>query len=108
MNPRSVQVPFKKESAVVIVAAAAGYPHQPDLGKPIQQVKRQSSGVAAPHYFYAGIRQEADTFYTSGGRVFGALGVGDSLESAQSKAYQNLSQLSFEGMQYRSDIGQSK
>ena len=42
---------------------------------------------------------------TSGGRVLGVTGLGDSLKMAQTRAYEGVRGIHFNGMQYRSDIG---
>ena len=42
---------------------------------------------------------------TSGGRVLGVTALGDTHEEARAKAYDNIARISFEGMQYRKDIG---
>jgi len=47
----------------------------------------------------------ANQLVTSGGRVLGATASGDSLEEALARAYEALSQIHFEGMYYRHDIG---
>ena len=42
---------------------------------------------------------------TSGGRVFCATALGTNLKEAQSKAYNFVNKVSFEGAFYRKDIG---
>ena len=42
---------------------------------------------------------------TSGGRVLGVTAVGKTHEEAKARAYENVRRISFEGMQYRKDIG---
>ena len=42
---------------------------------------------------------------TTGGRVVGLTASGVDLEDARNKAYQAMEKISFEGMQYRKDIG---
>lgn len=92
-------VPFIQESAVYVVGAARGYPDTPEKGKKIE------GELNADGIFCAGVAQGANgTRLTQGGRVFGALGMGSDLQSARAKAYEKLSSLSFEGMQFRKDI----
>ena len=43
---------------------------------------------------------------TNGGRVLGVSAVADTLEKALKLAYDAVPKISFEGMQYRKDIGQ--
>jgi len=42
---------------------------------------------------------------TAGGRVLGVTGIGDGFEAARDKAYKAISNISFDGMIYRKDIG---
>ena len=48
---------------------------------------------------------ENNNLVTNGGRVFGVNAIGTSLEEALSRTYKAISKISFEGMQYRRDIG---
>jgi phosphoribosylamine--glycine ligase len=93
------QVPFKKDSAVYVVAASQGYPDGPHLGQGCEIKAGQGDFV------FAGVRLEGERLVTAGGRVLGSLGLGPDLGSAREKAYQSLSQIEFHGMRYRSDIG---
>ena len=42
---------------------------------------------------------------TSGGRVLGVTALGKTHEEARARAYDNIRRISFDGMQYRKDIG---
>jgi phosphoribosylamine---glycine ligase len=55
--------------------------------------------------FHAGTKMENNKLVTNGGRVLGISAVGDTLEEALAKAYKAVEKISFEGMQYRKDIG---
>ncbi len=94
-------VPFTTDSAVVVVGAAAGYPDQPKSGAVIQ-------GGEKGWVFYAGVTRDSvdGKLKSSGGRVFGAMGVGRDLGSARDQAYQLIRTIRMEGLQYRKDIGQ--
>ena len=48
---------------------------------------------------------ENNKLVTNGGRVLGVSAIADTLEEALSKAYKAIEKISFEGMQYRRDIG---
>ena len=87
---------FARDSAVVVVAAAAGYPEMPAKG-----ARLEGELLPAPEYFYAGVAKGA----VSGGRVFGAMGMAPSLAGARAQAYERITQLRFSGMHYRKDIG---
>ena len=55
--------------------------------------------------FHAGTKLIDNNVVTSGGRVFCATALGDDLKSAQSKAYNLVDSVTFDGAFHRSDIG---
>lgn len=91
--------------AVYVVGAAPGYPGKINVGGAVAGLNPQDVKVRDPKYFVGGVIQARDGFAVKGGRVFGALGVGYSRELARQAAYENLKQVSFAGMQFRTDIG---
>jgi phosphoribosylamine--glycine ligase len=96
-----------------VVAASAGYPGKYEKGKVISGVGGQGSGSREQGtgvredvvVFHAGTRVQDGVVVTSGGRVLGVTGLGPTLPDAKKKAYDALSNVRFEGMQYRRDIG---
>ena len=92
-------------SAAGIVAAAAGYPDSPHTGDEISGLSDVGSDALV---FHAGTRRdEHGILRTSGGRVLCVVATAPALESARATAYENLSRVHFEGMQFRHDIGGS-
>ena len=59
------------------------------------------SRIPFPRWHQARRRQS----FTSGGRVLDVTAVADTLAEAQRKAYEAVKLIHFEGMQYRTDIG---
>ncbi|OFZ52899.1 MAG: hypothetical protein A3D92_16405 [Bacteroidetes bacterium RIFCSPHIGHO2_02_FULL_44_7] len=57
--------------------------------------------------FHAGTKMTRQDLVTNGGRVLGVSATGNSLQEALDKAYTAIDKISFEGMQYRKDIGKS-
>ncbi|MFL5815076.1 MAG: phosphoribosylamine--glycine ligase [Bdellovibrionia bacterium] len=102
LSKRDGDVKFSPESAVIIVAAARGYPEKPEKGAVISAAR-----LEAPEYFCAGVTRKPGSkeLQTSGGRVLGAVGTGPSLRDARDQAYQRIRRVQFEGMHFRSDIG---
>jgi phosphoribosylamine---glycine ligase len=92
-------------AAACVVLAAAGYPEAPRRGDPISGA--ESPGGHDALIFHAGTALEDGRLVTSGGRVLGVTGVGETLPHALSRAYAAVSGVSFEGMQYRDDIGRN-
>jgi len=89
---------------VGVVLAAPGYPGPVKTGQPIHGLEAAASmrGVVV---FHAGTRLEDGRPVVAGGRVLTVVGRGASYESAMRRAYDAVGQISFEGMQYRRDIG---
>ena len=83
--------------------ASGGYPGTYAKGKLISGVAQADATGAK--VFHAGTMLRAGKLVTSGGRVLGATAAGLDLASALSGAYRAVKQVSFEGVQYRSDIG---
>jgi phosphoribosylamine--glycine ligase len=98
------RVPFNDETAVVVVAAAEGYPESPKKGAKLA-LREPVKSSELPAYFFAGVKSEAGSLQTSGGRVYGAMGMGRTLADAQTQAYQRIEALPFQGMIFRRDIG---
>jgi phosphoribosylamine--glycine ligase len=99
------RVPFGTDAAVYVVGAARGYPDSPEKGHAIRGL--EAMPAAHPEgYFCAGVAQPTDGkgLVTSGGRVFGALGVAPDLQRARALAYERLARVTFEGLQHRKDI----
>ena len=90
--------------SVCVVLAAAGYPEHPRAGDPITGIAEAEALGAT--VFHAGTRQREGRLETSGGRVLGVTAGGNSLQAAIERAYQAVSKIHFDGMHYRTDIGQ--
>jgi len=98
------KIKWKKLSACTIVLASGGYPENYEKGKiisGIQEAEMQNDIVV----FHAGTKIENNNLVTNGGRVLGISAIGKTLEEALAKAYKAIEKISFEGMQYRKDIG---
>lgn len=85
-----------------VVLASEGYPGHYQTGKEIVGLEKASECII----FHAGTSLIDDKLYTSGGRVLNIVGLGESLETAREKAYRCVSNIYFENMFYRKDIGQ--
>ena len=94
--------------SICVVLASEGYGWKPD-----DQVKKGVviSGLEAAarlpdvQVFHAGTTAQGGRIVTSGGRVLGVTAIGDTLEAARKQAYAAVELISFDGMQYRKDIG---
>jgi phosphoribosylamine--glycine ligase len=98
------EIEWKEETAVCVVMASDGYPGHYEIGKPIKGLEEaeQKGSIV----FHAGTAVKNDAIVTSGGRVLGVTALGKEIHDARQKAYEAISQIHFEGMHYRKDIGQ--
>ncbi len=87
-----------------VVLASRGYPESSESGQPIHGVDRAEAikGVAVYH---AGTALKGERLVTAGGRVLTVVGRGGDFPEAIARAYAGVKEISFDGMQYRSDIG---
>lgn len=86
-----------------VVVASGGYPRSYEKGMLIQGLPEDSPQVQVYH---AGTRRrENGELETSGGRVLCVVGRGKTLIDAINQAYDAVSNVSFDGMYYRRDIG---
>ena len=99
-------IDWDRRVALGVVLAAAGYPESPRAGDPIMGLPpggQRSDGDAL--IFHAGTALRDGQVVTAGGRVLCVTGLGDSVRAAQSSAYRTIESISFDGMQFRRDIG---
>jgi phosphoribosylamine--glycine ligase len=91
-------------ASACVVASSGGYPGSYKNGFPIAGLAAAAQ-VPGVQVFHAGTAQVGGQTVTAGGRVLGVTAAADSLDEALARAYQALSEISFEGMYYRRDIG---
>ena len=96
-----VKIEWEEGACVCVVLASGGYPQHYEKGKPIE-IGNLEEGVFVYH---AGTKRENGILKTNGGRVLNVCAKGKTVEDAREKVYRNLSDIHFEGMQYRRDIG---
>lgn len=98
----TVELAWDRRTALGVVLAAHNYPDTPRKGDRISGIPREAENAVT---FHAGTALVDDKLVTSGGRVLCVVGLSDSVRGAQSAAYEAINQISFDGMQYRRDIG---
>ncbi len=96
-----ITLSFKKEAAACIILASGGYPKAYEKGYTISGL----DAVKTATVFHSGTKKENGNFVTAGGRVLGVTSMGDTLRSAVDTAYENVKNISFQDMHYRTDIG---
>jgi phosphoribosylamine---glycine ligase len=92
------------ERLVGVVLASRGYPESSASGQPIRGLDGAEAmrGVAVYH---AGTAKRDGDVVTAGGRVLTVVGRGADYDEAIARAYAAVDAISFDGMQYRRDIG---
>ena len=97
-----IELEWDRRTALGVVMAAGGYPDDPKKGAVITGIPAENEDSMT---FHAGSVLEHDELKVSGGRVLCVVGLGDSVRVAQKHAYDAVDQISFDGMQFRRDIG---
>jgi len=91
-------------AVVCVVLAAAGYPASPRSGDPVEGLGR-AAAVPGLTVLHAGTGlDEKGRTVTAGGRVLGVTGTGPTLGDARARAYAGVDLISWDGVQYRTDI----
>jgi phosphoribosylamine--glycine ligase len=97
------EVKWKDASCVCVVLASRGYPASSEKDMVIEGLENCKSGSCV--VFHAGTASKNGKIVTAGGRVVGVTAVDSSMRGALNRAYDSVGKISFEGMQYRRDIG---
>lgn len=94
-----VELKISPKAAATVVAVSGGYPEAYEKGKEITGIP--NDGLI----FHAGTTTNDGKLVTSGGRVLAATGFGTDIHQALTEAYGALTNVSFEGMYFRKDLG---
>jgi phosphoribosylamine--glycine ligase len=102
-----VDLLWDRRAALGVVMAAHGYPLSPRKGDPIRGLPaRDAYADDDAHVFHAGTATQAGNgVVATGGRVLCVTALGESVKSAQHRAYEVLAGIHFDGAQFRRDIG---
>ncbi|WP_263373778.1 phosphoribosylamine--glycine ligase [Granulicella aggregans] len=99
-----LEIAMKHGASVCVIAASEGYPGKYPSGRAISGLATQPD-TAAVTVFHSGTALKDKKIVTAGGRVLGITAYAADLRSALDQAYARLDQITFEGMQFRRDIG---
>lgn len=102
----SFRAQWSPAASACVVLASEGYPAKPTTGRVISGIEalNRAERVAV---FHGATRKDRDIYYTSSGRVLAICAGGDSINEARTAVYDAVKRISFEGMQYRKDIGRA-
>lgn len=96
------EIRWSDRRSVCVVLASGGYPGSYEKGKVISGLGDVDEDVVV---FHAGTAKRDGKIVTSGGRVLGVTATGATNDEARAKAFANMEKISFEGAQFRRDIG---
>jgi phosphoribosylamine--glycine ligase len=88
---------------VGVVLASRGYPESAESGQPIRGI--DDAARRGVQVYHAGTSQRNGALVTAGGRVLTVTAQAGDFASAIAHAYEGVAAISFDGMQYRRDIG---
>lgn len=97
-----VQADWDRRVALGVVLAAHNYPETPRKNDVIHGLGKTDTDA---HVFHAGTALKEGHVVTAGGRVLCVTALGDTVKSAQKRAYEITDDIRFDGMQFRRDIG---
>ena len=100
-----LDIHWKRGACACVILASGGYPEKYETGKEITGLNEKGQLEHAAVY-HAGTKLDGERLLTAGGRVLGITASGDTLKAALDAAYAAASQVQFEKMHYRRDIGQ--
>lgn len=99
LGSRSLSV--STDTAVTVMMVSGGYPDSYNKGYEIKGL----DNVSASTVFHAGTKYVDGRLVTSGGRVLSVTSRGTSMQEALGQSYISISGITFEGANYRKDIG---
>ena len=85
-----------------VVMASKGYPHEYESNQDIQNLPKSENDLKI---FHAGTKIENGKLKSNGGRVLCVTALGSTVHSAQEKAYNAISKISWKDSYFRRDIG---
>ena len=99
-----VNIEYHQGAFATVMAVSAGYPGDYSKNKKITGIETANT-LSEIHVFQAGTSFNENDIVTNGGRVLTVTASGNDLQDAVLKAKNALSNIHFEGMYFRNDIG---
>jgi phosphoribosylamine--glycine ligase len=97
------QAAWNPQKALGVVLAARGYPASYAKGEVIRDIPHDGPQTKV---FHAGTQlDEQGQVLSNGGRVLCAVALGDTIQAAQTAAYELVDKIDWDGAYYRRDIG---
>jgi len=99
----SIKLKWKNQHTVCLVLASEGYPNHPVKDALIEGDIHDRS--PSSYILHGAIQKRHNQWVVNGGRVLNVISVGSSRAACIKEVYKNVKKLSWQGMQYRTDIG---
>jgi phosphoribosylamine--glycine ligase len=99
-----VTLNWHNDASICVVMASGGYPGPYKKGSVISGLDK-ADALENVKVFHAGTVKEKGQTVTAGGRVLGVTAKGSDIPQAIDRAYQACDLITWEGVQYRRDIG---
>lgn len=101
----SLKIDWQPGNSACVILAAEGYPQKPKTGDLIEGLS-EAGKLPNITIFHSGSAWNPEGgMVTAGGRVLGVTATADNLPQAIDRAYEAVGKISWQGMQYRRDIG---
>jgi phosphoribosylamine---glycine ligase len=100
-----IKIKWREGNSACVILAAKNYPNKPQTGDQIQGLEEANQSESVTIFHGGTSKNDQGEIVTSGGRILGVTAVAKSLDEALILAYENVNKISFDGMQFRKDIG---
>jgi phosphoribosylamine--glycine ligase len=102
---KGMDIEWDDRAAVCVVMSSQGYPGAYQKGSVIDGLEAAAS-MDEVVVFHAGTARQGERIVTTGGRVLGVTALGQGIPQAIERAYQAVEKISWDGVHYRTDIGE--
>ncbi|MDR0529274.1 MAG: phosphoribosylamine--glycine ligase [Zoogloeaceae bacterium] len=102
---KDVEAEWDRRIALSVVLAAENYPATPRTGDAISGLPKNNVWDENTRVFHAATAEREGNVVTAGGRVLTVCALGETVRAVRKRAYDVISGIQWEGMQYRADIG---
>lgn len=100
-NLNEIDLEIDDRTATTVMTVSGGYPEDYEKGKEITGIDSIKDALV----FHAGTKLANGKVLTNGGRVMAITSYGTDFKEALKTSYKNVAKLSFEGINFRKDIG---